>query len=1052
MTTFGKGVTIFFKSVSVSVLIFCIFPSSSFALTSPSSSAPIPKVGASDVISIFSDAYRDLAGTNFNPNWGQATAVSVVTIDGGNVLRYSGLNYQGINIGSDVGTEQDVSGYESVHVDFWTADSTEIKFFLISPGPQETFYSLPVETGKWVSVNIPLTEYSSVVDLTRVFQFKVEGDGTVFLDNLYFQNSVSNGQNNSVDCGDCTESLSGVIYHWGSHKFISSVELTVTSPAEGSAQTIIQDASSDTAGRYAFSEPLNGSNRLQISKDVLEENESAVVTSLDALAALKIAVGINPNNDPDLEGPQGRLSVSPYQFIAADVNRDGRVTSSDALEILKMAVGLENAISASWVFVNENYDFVNRSTTGQTSGFSTSRSNVNWDIENIILENVDQSEINLVGVLLGDVTGDWESPGNSDTLDESYFVNLSERLNSPMSQWGLSSLAPVITSFSFLKEHNPNINEDITMDISSNLIAGRVADNIPTTDLIATIIHDGVELTKNGIQQISGKTSNDFTSIVEYQVVDVDGQSNVYQVDLTRFTGLPIIYLTTEGMVPIDSKENYVDGYASVDGGRMAPDLSATDIEIRGRGHSTWYVHPKKPYQMKFEDKVNFLGMPKDRKWIFLAEYSDKTMLRNKMAFELGYLSDLEWTPNSMFAEVYLNGQYQGTYHISQKVEESSNRVNIGDDGYLIEIDTPDHLTPEDVVFQAENFLMSIKEPEISETSVEYAYIRDFFREFESALFGPEFVSESAGYSKYIDMTSFVDWYLISEITKNVDSRNYSSMYLHLVPSGKITMGPLWDFDLSFGNVDYADSRYTDGYWIKEHAWYQRLFQDPSFVRLVKERFMFFKGNQNFLLNKIDEYAEQLRWAQEENDSRWATIGSYVWPNPVVFDTYTEEVNHLKAWLSARMDWLGQALNDLSLVEVVIEDGESISVVSVPGIIQAEEYTDMLGIQSESTGDVNGGENVGYISEGDWLEYEIDAAEMGEYLVEYRIASAREGGSFEMMIDDEALDQQIVPLTDGWQNWITISTTLNLTAGRHRVRINARSDGWNLNWIRFTLQ
>ena len=214
-----------------------------------------------------------------------------------------------------------------------------------------------------MSVNIPLTEYSSVVDLTRVFQFKVEGDGTVFLDNLYFQNSVSNGQNNSADCGDCTESLSGVIYHWGSHKFISSVELSLTSPPEGSAQTIIQDASSDTAGRYAFSEPLNGSNRLQISKDVLEENESAVVTSLDALAALKIAVGINPNNDPDLEGPQGQLPVSPYQFIAADVNRDGRVTSSDALEILKMAVGLENAISASWVFVNENYDFVNRNIT-----------------------------------------------------------------------------------------------------------------------------------------------------------------------------------------------------------------------------------------------------------------------------------------------------------------------------------------------------------------------------------------------------------------------------------------------------------------------------------------------------------------------------------------------------------------------------------------------------------------------------------------------------------------------------------------------------------------
>ena len=139
----------------------------------------------------------------------------------------------------------------------------------------------------------------------------------------------------------------------------------------------------------------------------------------------------------------------------------------------------------------------------------------------------------------------------------------------------------------------------------------------------------------------------------------------------------------------------------------------------------------------------------------------------------------------------------------------------------------------------------------------------------------------------------------------------FSSMFLNVMPGEKIKMGPLWDFDLSFGNVDYADSRYAEGWWVKYHPWYERLFQDPAFVEEVKVRFAFFKGNQDFILNKIDAYAEQLKWAQQENNDKWQTIGQYVWPNPVVFDTYQEEVDHMKEWYVNRMNWLDSALDSL---------------------------------------------------------------------------------------------------------------------------------------------
>ena len=139
----------------------------------------------------------------------------------------------------------------------------------------------------------------------------------------------------------------------------------------------------------------------------------------------------------------------------------------------------------------------------------------------------------------------------------------------------------------------------------------------------------------------------------------------------------------------------------------------------------------------------------------------------------------------------------------------------------------------------------------------------------------------------------------------------FSSMFLNVMPGEKIKMGPLWDFDLSFGNVDYADSRYAEGWWVKYHPWYERLFQDPAFVEKVKTRFTYFRSNQDFILNKIDTYAEQLKWAQQENNDKWQTIGQYVWPNPVVFDTYQEEVDHMKEWYVNRMSWLDSALDSL---------------------------------------------------------------------------------------------------------------------------------------------
>ncbi len=464
--------------------------------------------------------------------------------------------------------------------------------------------------------------------------------------------------------------------------------------------------------------------------------------------------------------------------------------------------------------------------------------------------------------------------------------------------------------FSFLKVNNPDLINDVFLDINDNSVTGRITVNVDVDNLIATFTHNGTKVNVNDVMQASSTTGNDFTDVVTYTVETTDGAQKNYQVDLTKFTGLPIVYLSTDNNVLIDSKDDYVAGSVSLDGGRYTESLQSITMKIRGRGNSTW-AHPKKPFQMKFGDKTEFLGMPADKKWLFLAEYSDKTMLRNKIALEMGYISQLDWTPQSTFAEVFINDEYNGTYNITQKVEESSNRVDLGDTGYLLEIDQLERVDADDVFFYTNKFLINIKEPSVDMGSTEYHYVEDLINEFENVLYSNEFKDPVSGYAKFIDIDSFIDWYLISEITKNVDSQFFSSIYLNVMPGEKIKMGPLWDFDLSFGNVDYADSQFAAGFWVLYHPWYSRLFQDPEFVNKVNERFEYFKTNQQYILDKMDQQADALKWAQQENDEKWGTIGTYVWPNPVVLDSYDEEVAHLKNWYTRRMNWLDTALKNL---------------------------------------------------------------------------------------------------------------------------------------------
>ena len=685
--------------------------------------------------------------------------------------------------------------------------------------------------------------------------------------------------------------------------------------------------------------------QLQIVPASWDFDKNGVADALtDGLLMLRHTFGLNGNSLMDgavaTDSPLSHSEVEESlqnAMVIADIDDNGRVDAlTDGLLLLRYLFGLNGdslvsaavAQDAQRVTHSDIEEYIQNHMPGQNvqaPDTTPPEITLNGDL-NIALatgDNYIESGASAVDAQDGDVvvtiTGSIGVEQGTYTLTYTA-VDAAGNISS-VNRTVTVDQPPNISSFSFLMTNNPSLSSNVTLNVGTNTISGRIAENVSVKQLVATFEHDGSTVTVASDNQSNSLTSNDFTQIVEYTVSKASGVSKTYAVDITKFTGLPIVNITTENFVSIDSKENYVNGTVSVDGGRYISDMDSTAIEIRGRGNSTWFIHPKKPYQMKFSSKEEFLGMPEDKKWIFLAEYSDKTLVRNTTAFEMGYISGLDWTPQSEFAEVYINNQYQGTYNITQKVEESNRRVAITNDGFLLHVDQDWRLDADEVFFSTDSFnVITVKEPGIDRVDGnDYAYLQDsryiyisnYINQFEDALFGSNFANTVSGYAAYIDVDSFVDWFLINEILKNQDARNFSSIFFHLIPGEKIKMGPLWDHDLAFGNVNYEVTQYSDGWWVKDNPWISRLLDDPAFVSKVRTKFDYYRDNEQFILDKIDFHAEKLQWAQQENDNRWQTIGVGVWPNPVVFDTYQEEVDHLKQWYQTRMNWLDTAIDSL---------------------------------------------------------------------------------------------------------------------------------------------
>lgn len=378
-------------------------------------------------------------------------------------------------------------------------------------------------------------------------------------------------------------------------------------------------------------------------------------------------------------------------------------------------------------------------------------------------------------------------------------------------------------------------------------------------------------------------------------------------------TGLPIVYIRTLTGQSIRDKKTWIPSVLHIPAHDSLPEIFDT-IYIKGRGNATWRF-AKKAFNMKCSKRQAILGMKKHKRWVFLANYHDRTLMRNELTFFIGQMcSGLEWTPHCQYAEVVLNGVHQGNYLVTEQIRIDKNRIAIDEltpedtdeptitGGYLLEIDhyydrsykfrTAGHALPVGVVAPDEDEIQP----------VQFTYIKSFVQDFDyNLIIG---ASEHL-LANYVDMKSFADYYIVQTLTGNHEMSAPRSVYCYKKRNGPIYAGPLWDFDFSTYNSENEQMN------IKS-IWYKSLLTRRDFCNCLKQRWNELRPIfESRIPRHIEETLNYLQLSQKLNFELFPITSSGAYKNGDESLDYNSAVNKLKIVVQLRILRMDRFINSL---------------------------------------------------------------------------------------------------------------------------------------------
>jgi len=372
-------------------------------------------------------------------------------------------------------------------------------------------------------------------------------------------------------------------------------------------------------------------------------------------------------------------------------------------------------------------------------------------------------------------------------------------------------------------------------------------------------------------------------------------------------------------------------------------------IEIRGSSSQNF---PKKQYALETQDSegenlnVPILGMPEENDWILHAPYSDKSLLRNYLAYELA--RDMgSYASRTRFCELVINGDYKGLYIFMEKIKQDNNRVDIsklepdetsGDNltgGYIVKIDkwngeTNDGWYSEPLLDDFDGLWYQFHYPKPDNIVEEQRdYIMDYITDFETIMSSDTYNDPAEGYYEKVNLESFIDVSFLGEISKNVDAYRLSAYMYKDKDSvdGRLTMGPIWDYNLAFGNADYYDGWNPEGWQMdvelgndgfKIPFWWYRIWDDTTYLTAFNQRWQDLRESifsEDYIMSLIDSATTLIDDAQIRNFQRWPVLDEYVWPNAYVGGSYAYEIEYLKNWINNRLAWMDSELLLLDIKE-----------------------------------------------------------------------------------------------------------------------------------------
>lgn len=416
----------------------------------------------------------------------------------------------------------------------------------------------------------------------------------------------------------------------------------------------------------------------------------------------------------------------------------------------------------------------------------------------------------------------------------------------------------------------------------------------------------------------------DLSSPSLISVADEAGETRTYRLTAQRRSyGIPILEIETSTGGAINTREEYIPSTMTLGG-------ETYSLGIKGRGNASWHTFPKQSYRIKLDEKSKLLGMSSNRDWVLVSNYGDPSLVRNQIASDMAKrLDGLDFTPTHISVDLYVNGEYRGIYALAEKIEDSKSKVNLGDPvtdesgnvtdfGFLLELGwdySSTNIYKKDYFDLDYAIRIYIKEPEVqAKNDATFKYVYDYVSAAEDAIVSGE------GWQDYLDVDSWVDWFIINELCNNTESSFHRSFFMYKPADGKLTAGPIWDYDMSFGNFVCDLWAYNKG-WVTVDSTYEYVYQnwmyfllrDDEFVSRVKERWAEVGETlYQTALESLDANAETIREAQKNNFELWDEVqGHKVGLSRAsrLNDTWEEQIEYIRKFLETRYTWMDKKLS-----------------------------------------------------------------------------------------------------------------------------------------------